>query len=262
MNQIAAIGVNSKGFNRLLSVRFYVQMIRSQMEYGLAISARNLGHFKKLEACQNECIRRILGGSIKSSTKVMLHLVQQPSMTNRSRTLQTKYSIRSLDLPDDTLLQLLLPHIQTSASRSNWYKLTSNPLWKECAPIIDDLDQRTFKRLKQQFLEDSFETLCAGTNSKLISACRPEMIIDPILFLPMTNIERSQVLRWRLGWLPGGIPSPCIYHPFENFTRKHAIECLHMHSRLQMPLSVDDPLSYLLNHLPSKKPRNPQQAFP
>ncbi|KAI8643542.1 hypothetical protein BD408DRAFT_414740 [Parasitella parasitica] len=29
MNQIAAICVNSKGFNRLLSVRFYVQMICS-----------------------------------------------------------------------------------------------------------------------------------------------------------------------------------------------------------------------------------------
>ncbi|KAI8644749.1 hypothetical protein BD408DRAFT_412836 [Parasitella parasitica] len=81
------------------------------------------------------------------------------------------------------------------------------------------------------------------------------MIIDPILFLLMTNIERSQILGWRLSWLPGGIPRPCIYHSLENFTRKHAIECLHMHSRLQMPLSIEDPLSYLRKHLPVKKPR-------
>lgn len=76
MNQITAIGVNSKGFNRLLSVRFYIQMVRAQMEYGLAVSVLNLGHLKKLESCQNECIRRISGGSSRSSVNVMLHLVQ------------------------------------------------------------------------------------------------------------------------------------------------------------------------------------------
>ncbi|CEP09952.1 hypothetical protein [Parasitella parasitica] len=74
----------------------------------------------------------------------------------------------------------------------------------------------------------------------------------------MTHIERCQVLRW----LPGGIyPRPCIYHPLEKFTRKYAIECLHIHSRLQMPISVEDPLSYVLNHLPVRKPRNPPETL-
>ncbi|CEP17839.1 hypothetical protein [Parasitella parasitica] len=41
MNQISAIGAHSTGFSTLLSMRFYVQMIRSQMEYGLAICALN-----------------------------------------------------------------------------------------------------------------------------------------------------------------------------------------------------------------------------
>jgi hypothetical protein len=39
MNQMAAIGINSKCFNRLLSARFYAQIARTQLEYGLAISS-------------------------------------------------------------------------------------------------------------------------------------------------------------------------------------------------------------------------------
>ncbi|CEP14648.1 hypothetical protein [Parasitella parasitica] len=179
MDQIATIGVNAKGFNHLLSIRFYVQLIRSQMEYGLAISTSSLTHLKKLEACQTECIRRIFGGSRRSSTEVMLHLVQQPSMTDRARILQTEFLIHSLQLPDDTLLQRLLPHIKTSASLSTWYKLTANPLWKDCFPVLDVLDRPIFNKLKPQFLEDSYEALCAGPNSKLISTCRPDMIEIP-----------------------------------------------------------------------------------
>ncbi|KAI7903950.1 uncharacterized protein BX663DRAFT_530594 [Cokeromyces recurvatus] len=79
------------------------------------------------------------------------------------------------------------------------------------------------------------------------------MIIDPILWLPMTNTERSQVLRWRLGWIPGGISRPCPYHPSQTFSRTHSIECLHMHHRLQMPRTVTDPLCFLLNQLLTKK---------
>ncbi|KAI8969927.1 hypothetical protein BDF20DRAFT_802430, partial [Mycotypha africana] len=41
-------------------------------------------------------------------------------------------------------------------------------------------------------------------NSKLLSACRTSISLDPILWLPMTSEERNRCLRWRLGWLPGG----------------------------------------------------------
>jgi hypothetical protein len=80
--------------------------------------------------------------------------------------------------------------------------------------------------------------------------------VDPILWLPMSYIERSRLIRWRMGWLPGGRPKPCIYHPHDLLTRSHAITCLNMHHRLLMPSTVSDPLSYLLNLLPSsrKKP--------
>ncbi|KAG1139832.1 hypothetical protein G6F37_001288 [Rhizopus arrhizus] len=86
-------------------------MVRAQMEYGLAVSVLNHGHLKKLESCQNECIRRISGGSSRSSVNFMLHLIQQPSMTDRVSILQANFLKRFTDLPDDLLLQKLLPHL-------------------------------------------------------------------------------------------------------------------------------------------------------
>ncbi|KAG0870242.1 hypothetical protein G6F15_011702 [Rhizopus arrhizus] len=61
MNQMTTIGVNNKGFDRLLSVRFYTQIVRSQLEYGLAISSVPAHQLQKLDAYQTQCIRRIFG---------------------------------------------------------------------------------------------------------------------------------------------------------------------------------------------------------
>ncbi|CEP14724.1 hypothetical protein [Parasitella parasitica] len=73
-------------------------------------------------------------------------------------------------------------------------------------------------------------------------------------------MERSQVLRWRLGWLPGEKPRPCPFHPTANLSRTHATNCLQIHSRLQLPESIQDPLSFLLNLLPLKNPTNAQYS--
>ncbi|KAG1046743.1 hypothetical protein G6F43_010785 [Rhizopus delemar] len=69
----------------------------------------------------------------------------------------------------------------------------------------------------------------------------------------MSQAERSRTIRWRLGWLPGGILKPCIYHPNSMLTKSHAIICLHLHRRLQMSHTIADPLSFLLNKLPHRK---------
>ncbi|KAI9473545.1 MAG: hypothetical protein EXX96DRAFT_602126 [Benjaminiella poitrasii] len=128
---------------------------------------------RNLEACQNECLRRIFGGFSRSSFKVMLHLVNQPSMRERIAILQT-YT-------------------------SQWYKLTMSPLWCTCVPSADTMDTRTFKHLLQTFLQNNLEPRRDGPNSKLLSACRPTLTVDPILWPPMSYIERSRTLRWRLG---------------------------------------------------------------
>ncbi|KAG1257368.1 hypothetical protein G6F68_009337 [Rhizopus microsporus] len=255
MNQMTTIGVNNKGFDRLLSVRFYTQIVRSQLEYGLAISSVPAHQLQKLDACQTQCIRRIFGGGSRSSIKVMLHLVNLPTMKERVQKLQAKFLLRSVDAPDDTLLSQYLPYLRTSASRSQWYKLSKTTVWQRCTASHDpdELNSSTFKAIYKTYLEDNLDTRRSTSNSVLFSVCRPNLGLDPILWLPMTYAERSRVIRWRLGWLPGGIPQPCIYHPNVMLTRSHATECLHMHRRLQMPRTEADPLSFLLNQLPNKR---------
>ncbi|KAG0905391.1 hypothetical protein G6F33_012202 [Rhizopus arrhizus] len=124
MNQFAAIGLNSKGFPPLLACRFYSQMVRAQLDYGLAISPLTTKLIHQLDTFQNQCIRRIFSGHSRSSVQVMLHLVNLPSMRTRVAVLQAQYLFRSTHLPDDTLLAHLLPYIQSSTSRSHWYKLS------------------------------------------------------------------------------------------------------------------------------------------
>ncbi|KAG1476063.1 hypothetical protein G6F45_014077 [Rhizopus arrhizus] len=72
----------------------------------------------------------------------------------------------------------------------------------------------------------------------------------------MSKSERSRCIRWRLGWLPGGRYKTCPRHPDQSFTKAHAIHCLQMHRRLMMPETISDPLSFLLNILPARKPRS------
>ncbi|KAG0803727.1 hypothetical protein G6F29_008722 [Rhizopus arrhizus] len=124
----------------------------------------------------------------------------------------------------------------------------------------DTYDSRAFAGIRKQYLENNLDDRRNSINSVLLSSCRPTLGIDPILWLPMSNTERSRIDRWRLGWLPGGVPKPCIYHPNDMFTKSHAIWCLHMHRRLQMPLTVPDPLSFLINKLPNKRKLKPSSS--
>ncbi|KAG0741004.1 hypothetical protein G6F16_009065 [Rhizopus arrhizus] len=109
MNVLSSIGVNPSRFSKLLCSRFYAQIARPQMEYGIAITYLNHTQLKTLEEAQNKCIRKIYGTSRKTSTKVILHLA---TMKERVAILQAQFLFRSLSLPEDTLLYLLIPHIQ------------------------------------------------------------------------------------------------------------------------------------------------------
>ncbi|KAG0734664.1 hypothetical protein G6F66_010818 [Rhizopus arrhizus] len=104
MNQTAAIDVNCKGFDRLLSARFYAQIARLQLEYGLAISSIPPTLIKQFENCQKQCIRSIFRGGARSSYKAMLHLINQPTMKGRVHLLQAKFLMRSVTASEDTLL--------------------------------------------------------------------------------------------------------------------------------------------------------------
>ncbi|CEP16305.1 hypothetical protein [Parasitella parasitica] len=139
-------------------------------------------------------------------------------MRTRVATLQAQYLFRGSYLPDDTLLAHLLSYIQSPSSRSHWCKLANTQMWKSlCRPNLDTLDVKEFRSVRNQFLSDQFQDSYANSNSILLSSTRPTTQVDPILWLPMTCSERSRVVRWRLGWLPGGKPKECILHPGHNW---------------------------------------------
>jgi hypothetical protein len=102
MKQIGNIGINKKGFDKLISTRFYNQITIPQLEYGLAISTFNLRNIRELENCQNQCLRQIFSGRPYTSTKVMFHTTNLPSIKNRIAILQAKFICRSLSLPNDS----------------------------------------------------------------------------------------------------------------------------------------------------------------
>ncbi|PHZ14573.1 uncharacterized protein RHIMIDRAFT_103136 [Rhizopus microsporus ATCC 52813] len=72
----------------------------------------------------------------------------------------------------------------------------------------------------------------------------------------MTRLKRSRCIQWRLGWLPSYNTTRCLRHTSQLLTKQHAIYCLDMHHRLQIPKSITDPLSLLLNKLPTRRPHS------
>ncbi|CDH60968.1 hypothetical protein RO3G_09771 [Lichtheimia corymbifera JMRC:FSU:9682] len=77
----------------------------------------------------------------------------------------------------------------------------------------------------------------------------------------MSKRERSRCVRWRLGWLPGGKPTKCPHCNTTNrTTREHLIQCLQVHQQLAVPPTTKDPISWMLNQLPTSKPRSPERC--
>ncbi|KAI8875988.1 hypothetical protein K501DRAFT_157304, partial [Backusella circina FSU 941] len=85
-----------------------------------------------------------------------------------------------------------------------------------------------------------------------LAACRPELGVDPIIFLPMSVYARSRLLRWRMGWLPAR-PVRCSQCDAEHASRNHLIGCLDVARRLGLPKTYHHPLDTILNYLPLKQ---------
>ncbi|KAG1398481.1 hypothetical protein G6F60_008338 [Rhizopus arrhizus] len=261
MNQLLAIGVHLKGFSPLLGTRFYNHIVRAQLEYGLVITKTTTFLSKQLEDAQNICLRRIFGGSHTSSIAVMLHMSKLPTMQERAYALQSQFLLRSLTLPKDALLHHLLPHIRQPRSHSQWYRLFRSPIWKRCLHDPESLDRCSLKLIQRDYRQGNLDNKRSTHAFVLLQHCRPTISLDPVLWLPMSKSERSRCIRWRLGWLPGGRYKDCPRHPGQPFTKAHTIHCLQMHRRLMMPETISDPLSFLLNMLPTKKPRSPNTTL-
>ncbi|ORE06461.1 hypothetical protein BCV72DRAFT_335919 [Rhizopus microsporus var. microsporus] len=239
------INVRSSSFSRLIASRLYTTFIRPKFEYGLCICTFQVKQLALLEKAQDQCLRMAFGGHRTSSTGVFKHLVNLPSMTERTTTLVFKFILRVHFLPEDILLSLLLRFVQDAPVRSRfrWPALVaSNPLWSN--PTLNGATYRT-QNLTKIYQKQNPPVL--------LSACRPYHGVDPILTLPMSVYDRSRLLRWRMGWLPGRpIACRCGH---SHASRAHLLSCLRVATRLNVALNTrPNPLDYVLNQLPRKIP--------
>ncbi|KAG1150124.1 hypothetical protein G6F37_000613 [Rhizopus arrhizus] len=228
MNALSSIGVDSSDLSKLFSTRFYTYIVHPKLEYGLAINHFTRSQLHALDEAQGTCIRRIYGALGKTSIKVMLHLSRLPFMPERVSILQAQFLFHSLYIPEDMLLSRLLLYIQCTRGHQ-WYLLSRTSLWKMILSTTEELDTHVFKSIKRQFLRQNLNKRQQKRNSKLISSCRLSVSIDPIMWLPMSNAERSRCIRWRLGWLPSGKPRPYPKQVTQHLSKDHAVDCLTMH---------------------------------
>lgn len=94
MKQLITFGLNKKWLNYLFSTRFFAQIVRSQLEYGLAITFFNLREIRSIENCQNQYMLQIFGGRPSNSTIVMLHLGRLLTTKDRISIIQAQLSIQ------------------------------------------------------------------------------------------------------------------------------------------------------------------------
>ncbi|KAG1444258.1 hypothetical protein G6F56_010375 [Rhizopus delemar] len=260
------LGLRSPSFSRLTAARLYTTFIRPKFEYGLCISTFYNYQLDRLEKAQDQCLRIAFGGHQRSSTGVFKHLTNLPSMRARIHTLVLKFIIRFHYLPEDALLPILVPFLNAApkASRFQWPALCeSNPIWSNPEftggfTADDRLDYfSTPTNVKSSVLAYRSSQLTIAYNRPrppvLLMACRPYLGIDPILLIPMSVYDRSRILRWRMGWLPGR-PRQCrCGHP--QASRSHLLSCLRVARRLNVALNTQtNPLDYVLNQLPKKIP--------
>ena len=86
----------------------------------------------------------------------------------------------------------------------------------------------------------------------LLRGCRPHLGIDPIMYVPATRSERSRLLRWRMGWLPGK-PRPCQCGT-NHTSRRHLVQCPEIPHALWQALPSSPPnqhpLDFAITSLP------------
>jgi hypothetical protein len=254
MSTLQAIGARPSGFSALLSSCLYRQFIRPKFEYALAVCRLNTADSKALEDLQNRCLRMMTGGHRTSSTVVFRHLCDLPSMTERALILGMKFCARLEDLPPDCLLVLLLPLTPaygrlTFLQRNPLYRALPSPRPLLLKPYI------TAFRLERLMLDR------VHPKKLLLQRCRPTLGIDPILTVPATRRERSRLIRWRMGWLPGK-PKPCPCGQ-DHTSPRHLAQCFllppSLWECLPPPPPGTHPIDSALNQIP--RPLRPAPSF-
>ncbi|KAG1445310.1 hypothetical protein G6F56_009960 [Rhizopus delemar] len=248
MGILNMIGVNRQGFSLLLCARIYATFVRPKFEYGLAISKFSAAQAKAINQLQDKCLRMMVGGHATSSTSVIKHITTLPSMFHRIDVLTTRFCLRAKTLPRSCLLSLLTSTLQSSRLSVHLHK---NPLYLALPSPLPASDNQ-LKSFFRGYREEQVVRFLTSTNQVLIRACRPALVVDPILYVPATRAERSLLVRWRLGWLPGK-PEDCPCGR-DRRSRRHFLECDLLPAFLwsDLPRCPPDayPIDFAINSLP------------
>ncbi|OAD81228.1 hypothetical protein PHYBLDRAFT_161851 [Phycomyces blakesleeanus NRRL 1555(-)] len=239
MATLNVVGACRSGFSLLLSSCLYKTFIRPKFEYGLAILPLKRTDTIQLEKIQDKCLRMIVGGHRTLSTTVLKHICHLPSMSFRADVLITKFCICTHYLPSGCLLSLLHHHHSQSSSLVT---LRHNTLLQSI-PI--DLNVHSGKALKhhfETFRQFKTDQLQLSSNQVLFLACHPLLEVDPILFLSATRVERSRLVRWKMGWLPG-TPKDCPCGT-DHTSRRHLAVCSLVPAHLLACLPIPSDQNY------------------
>ncbi|CAO3703465.1 unnamed protein product [Rhizopus stolonifer] len=248
MGILNKIGVNRQGFSLLLCARIYSTFVRPKFEYGLAISKFTATQVKEIDRLQDRCLRMMVGGHATSSTLVIKHMTTLPSMHHRIDVLTTRFCLRARSLPGSCLLSLLSTTLPVSRIKIH---LEKNSLFL-ALPSPSPSSDTKLKTFFSQYRERQIISLVTSTTQVLLSACRPALVVDPILYVPATRAERSLLVRWRLGWLPGK-PEDCPCGRNRR-SRRHFLECDLIPSFLWSDLPRCPPGSYPIDFALSSLP--------
>ncbi|KAG0861981.1 hypothetical protein G6F16_012882 [Rhizopus arrhizus] len=169
-------------------------------------------------------------------------------MSFRADTLVLKFCRRFEGLPEDCLLFLLSQSVPVSLLS----RLRKRRIVLDCPSDVSS-SSRLASWLRR-YRQDQFQSFLQSTSQVLIRACRPVLRVDPILYLPASRADRSRLIRWRMGWIPGK-PAPCSCG-LGDTSRSHLMVCTLVPSALWCCLPVPPPdyvghhIDYVLNLLP------------
>jgi hypothetical protein len=257
MALLTSIGVHRNGFSLLLCAKLYKTFIRPKLEYGLAVSRLTAPEIKKLDRAQDKLVGMFLGST---HTAVAKHITCIPQMSHRYDILVTKYAIRSQFLPKDSLVQVLNDNLSYCRLDTG---LKTNKLFLALPPSF-----ASPKDVFQQYYQDHFDkhmAQCKLSGKKvLLRACRPcTSKPDPVLFLPMTTVARSRLVRWRLGRFTSMSREEC---PCQDFgaliSRNHFLTCRAIDPSLFDSLPRAPPGVNRIDHAISSLPSNPKKGPP
>ncbi|CAO3623098.1 unnamed protein product [Mucor hiemalis] len=157
-------------------------------------------------------------------------------------------------LPKDALLTLLNSSYP-NLSRVNFLRNNRLRLAMPDPPPSTTAQLQRFFREQHQLAFTAFLNNSAPSKHVLLRRCRPTLGFDPILSAPTTRQERSLLVRWRLGWLPGN-PDDCPCDE-DRTSQRHFHECRAIPPDLWDDLPHPPPGQFKIDHAINLLPASP-----